>query len=514
MEGLGSRTIRSFGALGSARTAQRVMYLAVAVLLARLLAPEDFGIAGLALMFVTAIATWAQMGLYEAVVQRPDDTARVRGTAFVLALVFAAAGYALVLAAAPAVAWFRGDWRIWGATAVLGLMVFRAPFTLVPRARIARDLKFRRTVVPILASGSASAAVKVALAFALPLGLGFWAIVTGNLAGAIVAPVAYLLLSPALGLGRFDRRVAGELVRYGFYVSAAGFLTFLAVNLDNVVVWLVFGAGGFGEAALGYYLFAYSWASMVTLTVVNVAGEVLFPAYARVKDDPRRLRSGYLFSVRLLSLMALPAYAGLWIVAPDFAYEFLGGDKWMPAIPALKVLILMGAVRSFGGMGGVLRKAIGRVDVTAALTFVFVVGLVVLLVPAILLGHRLFDAGSGEVWGGLVGASATVLLMSVTTTGLGAWMNQRIVGVRVVDALRAASTAVLPTFVMTLAVLLARALCFRFGAPAYVRVFGAVAVGVAVYAAAALVFCRAEARELWQRLAEALRRPRGREDET
>jgi O-antigen/teichoic acid export membrane protein len=246
---------------------------------------------------------------------------------------------------------------------------------------------------------------------------------------------------------------------------------------------------------------------MVTLTVVNVAGEVLFPAYARVKDDRARLRSGYLFSMRLLSLMALPAYAGLWIVAPDFAYEFLGGDKWMPAIPALKVLILMGVVRSFGGMGGVLRKAVGRVDVTAVLTFVFVMGIAALLVPALLLGHSLLDAGPGEVWGGLVGASATVFVMSIVSSGLGAWMNQRILGVKVVDALRAAATALPPTFVMISAVLFVRALCLRLEAPAYARIFGVMAVGVAVYAAAALVFCNAEARELWARLADALRRP-------
>jgi O-antigen/teichoic acid export membrane protein len=96
---------------------------------------------------------------------------------------------------------------------------------------------------------------------------------------------------------------------------------------------------------LGYYTLAYNLLIILTDLLVTVPNAVAFPVFSKIQDNPERLKSAFCEVTQLQSLMAFPVFLGLFAVAPE-AVRVLASDKWIPSIPVLQVLMLMGIARS------------------------------------------------------------------------------------------------------------------------------------------------------------------------
>lgn len=368
------------------------------VLLARLLAPEQYGLVSLALVLIAYAEAVADGGVAQALVYlKPTRTA-------VRAAVLCAGVFGVVLAsvgvlAAPAVGEFFGRSDVVPLVRVLALSLVASGLAAVPEALLRRSLQFRRLTTATVARALVTGAVAVSLALA---GYGAWSLASGTVAGTVAYSVVLWVLhrrvdaaEPAESL----RSALRAILAYGVPVAGANLLAKLIFDVDYLVVGHVLGA-----EALGYYTLAFRLPEFLIVNVFFVISSVSFPLYSRARDDPARLRTGYLLSVRLQSLYGLCSGIGIAVVA-SLLVPVVFGEAWRGAVPALVALAIYASCRSLGAGAGDVYKALGRPGLSVVMSLVRLV----VLVPALVLGAR---AGiEGVAWAQAVTSFCFVFLM-------------------------------------------------------------------------------------------------------
>lgn len=371
---LGVRGARSFLWAGLGFGGNRLLMFAMTLVLARLLAPADFGVvtAGLTLVLYFEIALDLGVGAAVVYEQEAGITRRVH-TAFTINLIMSVLLTGTGVLCAPVIARFFGVATEPTLFRVLFLYLLIRGAGQVPDAILKRDLAFgRRTVVDLGRAGT-RLVVSVALALA---GYRAWAMIWGLLAGELSGTVIcwYLVrYRPRLML---DRSAGRFLLSFGSTVLALKVVDAISLDSDYVVV-----GHKLGTTALGYYGIAYRLPELVLLSVYGVFSSVAFPLYARARaGGPEAFTAAMLQALRLLTMFSLPAGAGLALIARD-AVPALFSAQWVPAVGPMTLLALAMAVASVGYASGDIFPAIGRPGLLLAIntpvTFVMILGFIV-----------------------------------------------------------------------------------------------------------------------------------------
>ncbi len=327
--------------------------LTVGVLLARLLAPAEFGVMALAVMVLGLAQLLGDLGIGDAVVQRAELTEGHVRTAFTFSVLLGLAVAAVMMMAAPLGAIVMRDAQVAPVLRVLSArFVFRGT-AVVAAALLRRRLNFRRsffidTVSYVLGYGG------VAVTLSL-LGHGVWSLVWGSLAQAVLASAAQLAAVRHSVRPLLARRELTDLLHFGFGSTATRCVNYLALVGDNFVVgrWI-------GPASLGAYGRAYGLMSLPHSYVANVMSAAMFPAFAKLQGEPSQVRRGYLLLTKLTATIAAPSMVTLAIVAPHLVSS-LYGPQWSGVIVPLQILAMGGYFRALYHLGGVVAQSHGQV---------------------------------------------------------------------------------------------------------------------------------------------------------
>jgi PST family polysaccharide transporter len=218
-----------------------------------------------------------------------------------------------------------------------------------------RDLHLREYILSSTAGGAISGVVGITMAFA---GFGIWALVGWALSDAFVSTsLAWVFAMRAkVWRPRFALHMKSirELLSFSSYLVGGRSLAFIQLNGDNFAVGRALGPG-----PLAYYGLAFRVMVMPVQKVSEVLGDVAFPAFAKVQDDIRRLRSGFLRGVRTTAVVCFPVTIGIVVTAPVLV-PVLFGDKWIPAVLTLQILALNGPRTAMISLNSNLWQAIGK----------------------------------------------------------------------------------------------------------------------------------------------------------
>ena len=419
---LGSLAARGVLWQGLAVVLGRVLVLGATVVLAHLLAPKEFGLVALALVFVGYFEVIADLGVAEAVVFLPPSK-RTNDQAAVFALLFSSGLCATAMLAAPLVASFFDEPRVAPLFRVLSLTLVLGSLAEVPDALLRKNLQFRRRVTVTLTRSVARGILCVVLAMA---GLGAWAIAWGN----VIGDIAYVIVSwvvidhrPSWSSRTMRWSEIRPMVRYGVSAAAGVILSKLIFDIDYLIV-----GRRLGKEALGFYTLAFRVPEMAIITVFFVFSSVSFPILTKVNNDPVRMKRGYLTGVRLQACYGMVAGVGVAVAAPALINGIFG-HRWHDSIVPLQALALYAAFRSLGVGAVDVYKAMGRPGIAVWLSVVrFVV-----LVPTLIFATH---------WGinGVAIAQAIVaLVFAIAMQGLAA----RVLGLRLAELRDAVAPAVI-----------------------------------------------------------------------
>jgi PST family polysaccharide transporter len=334
-----------------------VVKVGVLAILARLLAPEDFGLVAAAGVVIWFSMIFSNLGVGPALVQRRTLTAVHVETAFTSSVGFGIAMFGLIFLAAPLVAQFFRMPELTSVVRVMSIAFPIAGLAAVAECLLQRSLRFDVIARVELASYIVGyALVGVGLAWA---GLGVWALVSAELAKSIVKTILFLRAAPPPGQLHFDRAAFVDLLRFGSGYTASGFSLWLVYLADTFVVGRFLGA-----AALGVYSRAYELMLVPGHALGVLLDKILFPTLSRVQSEPVHLRVAYRRASALVAIAVLPVSVATIVLAPEIVQTLLGRG-WEEAIAPLQILALGMYLRVGSIVGQSVANSTGAVNETA-----------------------------------------------------------------------------------------------------------------------------------------------------
>ena len=351
------------------------------ILLMRLLAPEAFGVVALAMFFTVLAKKLGGFGFNQALIHQQQDLETAVPTHLFCHLAVSGAALALILIFAPMIASGYGRGVSTALIALAVLSVFEDA-SHTPRIMLEKELVFGRVAVLNTTTTLISSVCAVVLAWA---GFGMWALVARYGVSVVIGCFWYWLWSPVRFRFRPHWGTIRWFVRFGGYLWIAGMSTFLILELDDFLVGTLVGA-----VELGFYNRAYRFACLPTDLVGHVISRVAFPLYSKLQGDRERLSVTFRMILRAIFTVTAPLALILVIVAREFTL-ILFGERWLPMVPLLRLLVVYAALRPVFDMSGELFVAVGRPRETGRILLVQAAALVVICPP---LTHRFEAAGA------------------------------------------------------------------------------------------------------------------------
>ncbi|WP_158866163.1 oligosaccharide flippase family protein [Leifsonia sp. AG29] len=388
---LGRRAARGAAWSGVSTIVLRLGGLVVGIVLARILAPEQFGVYAVALTVQSILITVADLGLSADLI-RSDEPDRIAPTVATLGLASGTVMAAVTMAASSSLASLLGSPSAGPAIAVLAFTLVLSGATVVPFGYLQRRFQQREMFFVGVADFVVSTVVTLTL---VGLGFGVLGLAIGRVAAQLVSSAMQFAFARVKPRYSIDRSVVGRVLAFGLPIAGANLLSWALLNVDNVVLARVTGA-----TLLGYYVLAFNISGWPMSALSQVVRSISLPYFSRA-------RSGG--GDQLATLTAI-AWAGALPVGAVLAalsaplISVVYGTKWLPAAPVLAALGLYGSLRvAFDIFAGYL-YALGRSRPVLWIQIVWLVALTVGMIFA----TRMYGI-IGAAWVHLVVAFVVIL---------------------------------------------------------------------------------------------------------
>ncbi|MFZ6027453.1 MAG: oligosaccharide flippase family protein [Chloroflexota bacterium] len=342
------------------------------LVLMRLLLPEHYGIFSYAMFFVTLLNLRARIPFGYGFIQRKEATPELIGTNFGLNLAFSVAGLLLVGIVSPVIYSLSLNKHMGEPWLVVWVALALASSGIIDSvANTASSLLNREFFFgwPSLANMIAFPLSYVpAFLFALQ-GWGVWSLLAQNILYVLLQVIFLTWVArhkvPHLWFTRwrFDWSLAKELLGVGITVSIGSFASYLVGTFDNFLIGTFVGVD-----SLGFYDRAYRLANWPTLLVTGIIAKMTIYTYARLQDDPVRLKKAVSMSFWLITSLGLPIALALFVAAPDLIAWWYT-PLWLPSTIFLRFLVVYGVVQPLIGDAGVLFIAIGKPKLSVIISF-------------------------------------------------------------------------------------------------------------------------------------------------
>ena len=457
-----SLIVRGFAWKAGSQVVLQASRVALGIILARLLTPHEYGLAGMVIIFSALVLIFTDIAFGSALVRRREITDVDTDTVFWATVGLGALFTVLGIALARPLSSFYGEPAVAPLFAVLSCSFVitalgSAHRTLLTRAMNFRSLELRQIVATFLGGITA-----VTVAY---FGAGAWAIIVQQMVIAFVSTFMLWLLLPWRPHFKFSWVSFRELGAFGSNVLGTHVFWYINRNVDTVLI------GRFlGSAALGAYTLSYNIMLFPLSRIASPLREVLFPAFSKIQDDRARIGAMWLRVNRAVAAIAMPGMIGLIIVAPEFVDVVLG-NQWRTATPVIQILAWVGLLQALQQLNASVLQACDKTHLLLRFALITLVASVV----AFVLGVR---------WG-IVGVATAYAAVNTVTQPFYTWLTARTLGVKLSACLKSYAGVAQATALMAAAVLAARYGLTRAGVPEPAMLALLVTLGAATYTAGA-----------------------------
>lgn len=307
------------------------------LLVARWLAPGDYGLMALAGIWTATLSLIAEVGLGAAIIQFQDIEEEQLNFCFWATLILATLGYIGLYVASPSIAiWFESP----KLSSVLRVAALALPFTalkVVPDSLLRKGLQLDKISQAEIVASLLTIPIMLSLAWT---GMGVWALV----AGAVLLPCIQTITTFRFvqwwpGLNVRGRNLK-PLLKYSFTAFGTNFTWAIYSQIDSFILGKVSG-----EFVLGLYTMGKNLASLPVSKISTIVNQLASPMMAKLQNDNEGMRSSFLRIIRLVACVTVPMSLGLALEAEDVVKVILG-NKWSETVPIVQITCLVAVVRS------------------------------------------------------------------------------------------------------------------------------------------------------------------------
>lgn len=408
----------------------QALLLITFLILARLLGPETFGLVSMANVFIHFVQALVSQGFADALIQRKDLEKEHIDTAFWanLALGFLVFGGFLLSSRAIADSFHQA--QLAPIIQCLSISVVINSFNATQQAILKRNFNFKSLAVRQLLGQIVGCFISVVMAFQ---GFGVWSLVSQQLISSLVGTVLLWHLSDWRPGFQFSLKRFWELFHFGIHVTGISVMTFLNLRGDDLLIGYFLG-----PVALGYYTVAYKLLVTLTQLLVDTTRQVVLPTFAKLQDDIGKMRNAFYTATELVSFVAIPAFTGMAILAPNLVFG-LFGEQWAASIPVMRLLAFVGLINTAFSFSGAISMAMGKPGWNLSVLLVeTVVKLLAFLIAAPL-------GINAVAWG--------LLLATLSITPLRLWLVHRFIYINVFSYFKQFTVPVSGSLIMVASIL-------------------------------------------------------------
>lgn len=350
---LKGRSVRGGATTMVAEAGKFVLTIASTVVLARLIAPENFGLLSMVVAVTNLVKLFNDLGLSQATVQRAEINHSQVSTLFWLNVILSAVLMLVTASLAPAIAWFYNEPRLTWITISLACGFIISGFGVQHRALLNRQMRY-----------SALAAIRItAMVVGITTGIvsawfgaNYWALVFMELATTLTNTVGvWVMCSWRPGPPVWHSNIR-SMVAFGSNLTGANILIYFIRNSDNILIGRFWGA-----QQLGLYDKAYQLLYLPIQQVNGPISAVALPALCRLQNNPERYRAYYYKAILLIVTFGMPL-VGLLFVSADKAILLFLGPKWIDTVSIFQALSVASFIGTFSFATGWVYISLGQAN--------------------------------------------------------------------------------------------------------------------------------------------------------
>lgn len=325
----------------------------IGLMLARLLMPEDYGLLGMLLVFISIAQVFVDGGFSAALIRRKDVSDQDYSTVFWFNLGVALICYLIIFTASPFIAGFYDEPLLAALAKVVGLNIIINAFGMIQKTLLTKKLDFKTQARINITSIIISGIIGIIAAWR---GYGVWALVIQNISKNLFVNAGFWLQSSWRPKRVFSQSAFHELFGFGSKLLLSSLINAVSENLYAIIIGKLYNA-----KSLGFYTRANQFQKLPVSSIYGAIGVVSYPVLAELKDEPVKLREAYRSMIRMVAWCLFPVMVILGAVAEPMVKIVLT-DKWLPCVPLLQILCIVGAFYPLHAINLDMLKVKGRSD--------------------------------------------------------------------------------------------------------------------------------------------------------
>ena len=301
------------------------------IILARILFPSDYGIIGMLAVFIAISQSFIEGGFINALIQKQNRTERDFSTIFFFNVITSVLIYILLFIAAPYVSEFYNEPSLTKLMRVLTISIIFSAFSIVPISKLHIDLEFKKQAKVTVSATTISAIGAIYLAYD---GFGVWALVFQSIVTVILQSLFLLIIVKWKPKFVFDKKSFTDLFSFGAKILVVNLFDRVIRNLYIIIIGKFYSAD-----QLGFYTRAEQFSQLPSSNIAGVFKNITFPRMCEIKNDLEKLKSYYIQTVILSSVITFPILFYVSFFSESIVILTLT-DKWISVSPLLKLLAI------------------------------------------------------------------------------------------------------------------------------------------------------------------------------
>lgn len=388
------------------RGGRAVVELVVQIVMARLLAPEQFGMLSIMLVFVNMGNVIVQSGMNTAIIQAESIERIDCSTVFWMSFTVSLMLYIVVYMASPAIATFYSSPElVWPLRALAIILVINA-YNAIQVALITRELDMLKVFRATIASSIVSAMLGIGCAL---LGMGIWALVVQQLSYQLVNCMTHAIQLDWRPRAEFSTKSARRLFGFGSRLLASSLLDQAYQSLSDLIIGRQFSTSELGLVSQGK-----RYPQAIGSVLDGAIQPVMLSAVSRVQSDCSQVKRLVRRALKTSTYLVVPAMTLFAVVAPTLVPALLGA-QWAEAVPFLQMYCFVYALLPIHTTNLQALNGMGRSDLFLKLEVIKkVYGVAIICFCAFVLQDvHLMVAG--------------YMVSGVISTFVNAWPNNRVI---------------------------------------------------------------------------------------
>ncbi|MDT0645907.1 lipopolysaccharide biosynthesis protein [Zunongwangia sp. F260] len=325
----------------------------VQIVLARLIAPEEFGLLGMILIFNAIGNSLSDTGMSQSLIRSDKPDEEDFSTVFSINFTISFLLYWIFFIIAPYISEFYEQPRLTDLIRVYSIVIIISSLFIIQKTRLTYELNFKYQMKAQLPALFLSGLTGILLAY---LDYGVWALVYMQIVNGLFLTITYFLQTRWIPNVKINRSKLKEHFLFGYKLTLAGIMSRIVKNIFPMVIGKYYSA-----AMVGYYTRAFTMKELPVVTISNTLDKVVYPLLAKIKNDDRQLKAAYQ-KIQILSLFVLSTIMLLLILIAHPLFGFLLGEKWLPAVPFFQLLCITGIFYPINKYNSNILKVKGRTD--------------------------------------------------------------------------------------------------------------------------------------------------------